>query len=322
MKTKINLMGSVRNWLTLSALKLAIVLAPAGLLVAGTNPATITVNVSPNPWANQSQPLTVSVTVTGSAGPGTGAIELKIDNASSGTTVPLSGGGASFTVPSATYNIPAPNLGAGQHTIGVDYSGDSNYLPQASSSNSVSLTVSGPQLVLTPPCTVASLTGGFAYGVAGFTGKLGPAAQFGRLLFNGAGGFANTFSIDTNNIDVRLQVTNGTYTVSSDCSSATLIFHGNPTACVFMNVSFNTPSPNNSFTLGIMPLAPPLGSQSPAGPLGAPVVGPTVVTADGVLSCTDGDAEFIAGTNGYPPGTQTHNAGQLISTLIGFMNQQ
>jgi len=144
----------VRKWLTFSALKLAVILAPAaGLLVAGTNPATITVNVTPNPW-DQSQPLTVSVAVSGSAGPGTGAIELRIDGMTAGTHIPLtvpSGGAAgvaSFTVPDAAYNIPSPNLGAGQHTLGVDYAGDSNYAPQGAVSNNVTFSVSAPSTTI------------------------------------------------------------------------------------------------------------------------------------------------------------------------------
>ena len=138
----------MRNWLTLSALRLGILLAPvAPFLQAGTNPATITVIASPSPWTNQAQPLSVQVTVSGSLGTPTGSIKLYIDNGGVGGLIPLSGGSASFTIPDATYNIPSPNLQPGSHTIGVAYTGDSNYLAQAASSNNTTITISGATLV-------------------------------------------------------------------------------------------------------------------------------------------------------------------------------
>jgi large repetitive protein len=135
----------VRNWLTLSVLRAAILLAPvAPFLEAGTNPATITIVATPSPWTNQAQPLSVQVTVNGALGAGTGSIMVYIDNASLGNMIPLSGGGVTFTIPDAAYNIPGTNLQAGTHTIGVAYSGDSNYAGQAPTSNNTTFTVSGP----------------------------------------------------------------------------------------------------------------------------------------------------------------------------------
>lgn len=134
----------MRNWLTSSVLKVAILLASAApFLEAGTNPATITVTPTPNPWTDQTQPLSVQVTVTGGVGTATGSIKAYIDNAGVGSVIPLSGGSVTFTIPSSTYNIPSPNLQQGTHTIGVAYSGDSNYLAQGANNNAAQITVAG-----------------------------------------------------------------------------------------------------------------------------------------------------------------------------------
>ena len=164
----------MRNCLTLSALRLVILLAPvAPFLEAGTNPATITVNVTPTTWADQTQPLSVQVTVTGASGPGSGSIKLKIDNTADGNVITLNGGSASFSIPDPTHNITSSVLQTpGTHGIGVDYVGDSNYLSQGYNANYTTIKVTGPtstdlsarsstQLVIGQPVVlIATVTAG------------------------------------------------------------------------------------------------------------------------------------------------------------------
>ena len=191
--------------------------------------------------------------------------------------------------------------------------------------------------MLLPPCTPASLNTSFGYLLSGFTAKTGPTGQVGSLIFNGTGGLTNTFDVvdDPNFFSlftVRGQVTQGSYTISSDCSGATLILHGNPAPCIFVNVVFNVPPPFNAIGLGILPLGPPpLGSQSPAGPLGAPVAGPSFLGTDATLSCTDSDANIFPGKpptpippalRGTPDGTTFASFNFPLSLYTGFMIQQ
>jgi len=198
--------------------------------------------------------------------------------------------------------------------------------------------VAHAQLVLVPPCTAASLNTSFGYLLSGLTGKTYITGQAGSLTFNGNGGFTNTFDVvDTPNFisvtDVRGQVTQGTYTISSDCSTGTLIFHGNPAPCIFVNVAFNVPPPFNAVGLGILPLIP-LGSQAPVGPLGAPVSGPSFLGTDATLSCADSDANVFPGNGlvpvmpigqglrGTPDGTSFGSFNFPLSLYIGFMIQE
>jgi len=168
--------------------------------------------------------------------------------------------------------------------------------------------VAHAQLVLTPPCTAASLSGGFGYAVGGYLGGnfYNTALQEGRLNFDGMGHFTNTYSNNTtqsngNFLVTRGNVSAGTYTISSNCLTATLIFHGNPNPCVFYTASFN--------------LVPPavilLGTLTP-GP-------PVSLLADATLACTDADATAIAPAKGIGfPGS----GNILTSTFTGDMIKQ
>jgi uncharacterized protein (TIGR03437 family) len=131
-------------------------LAPLGLTVlftavamAGTNPATITMVVpSPIPYL---QPFTMQVIVTGAFGPGTGQVELVIDNTTYFPNVILdTTGKATIAVPGP--QIPQTELGnvlaPGIHSVGVIYSGDSHYLAQLFTANQVPQAIS-PLLTLT-----------------------------------------------------------------------------------------------------------------------------------------------------------------------------
>jgi len=189
----------VRNWLTLSALRLAIMLAPAAaLLQAGTNPATITVVATPSPW-DMTVPLNVQVTVSGAQGPGTGAIKLQFDNATIGTsTIPLSGGSAAVTIPDATYGIVAPSgLVPGTHTIGVIYGGDSNYLAQAGSSNAVAITIIPP-----PAPTSTTLSASATQVVIGqavtFTAIVSSVSATGTVTLTDNGGLVSLGTVNLN----------------------------------------------------------------------------------------------------------------------------
>jgi len=203
--------------------------------------------------------------------------------------------------------------------------------------------------VLLPPFTAASISGSYGYMISGaiFNERIQPIpnttvpnlyAQVGELVFDGKGGFTNSFDVDEVSliegytVDNRGQVTQGSYFFSDPTSPvATLIFHGKPLPCVFISAAFNTPPPFNATGLGILPLTPPLGSQSPKGPLGAPVAGPSFLPSDAALSCTDTDGEVFAGKppipippalRGTPDGTSFGSFGFPISTFTGVMTQQ
>jgi large repetitive protein len=121
---------------------------------ARTEP-TIDIVVTPSPTV-LGQPLSVAVTVTGSAGAGTGFVELQVNGNSYGGFVALAAGGmATLSIPGE--GVPSPStilpIAAGScttpgapapNTVGVLYSGDANYLP---STAAVCLAV-GPSLAV------------------------------------------------------------------------------------------------------------------------------------------------------------------------------
>jgi len=173
------------------------------------------------------------------------------------------------------------------------------------------------QLVLTPPCTAASLSGGFGYELRGTIGgfflppPIPPNKAFddvrtrvGLLNFNGTGGFTDTFSEEVNGPkdvtqSTRQNVTQGTYTISSDCKTGALIMHGNvdQSDCVHVAVAFAP----TVILLGELPPPPPLVAAFPLVPF----------ITDAALSCTDSDAQV------WNSLTQTFSSG-----YTGTMTQQ
>jgi hypothetical protein len=82
--------------------------------------------------------------------------------------------------------------------------------------------------------TAASLVGGFGYELRGFEGNpfSGAVSQIGRLNFDGSGHFTNTYTVDYQGFNEGCDTSQGTYTISSDCTTATLIFLAtSPLAC-------------------------------------------------------------------------------------------
>ena len=71
------------------------------------------------PSSTYGQSVSFTVTVSGGGPTPTGTVQFLVDGTDFGTAVTLAGGSA--TSPSTTL------LGAGNHTIEADYSGDSNY---------------------------------------------------------------------------------------------------------------------------------------------------------------------------------------------------
>jgi hypothetical protein len=137
-----------------TAVVLPLLLAPSAQ--ARTEPA-INVVVTPSPAA-VGQPISIAVTVSGPGGPGTGFVELQVNNTTYGGSVALAAEGtASLSIPGS--NVPNPStilpIAAGScttpgapapNTVGVLYSGDSNYFP---STAAVCLSV-GPALAASP----------------------------------------------------------------------------------------------------------------------------------------------------------------------------
>jgi hypothetical protein len=175
---------------------------------------------------------------------------------------------------------------------------------------------------LTAPCTAASLTGGYGYELRGFTNTIigntpfgpGPVAalvatQVGRLYFNGDGTFSNKatftsgFSGNGSFYEDIWEVTQGTYTISSDCTTGTLIFHGEgaPFRCVHLAVSF-------SLQVGL------LGNLKYG--QGLPILAVTPFFADAALSCTDSFAEAFVPSPGPP------SPPQFVSSYTGTMAVQ
>jgi hypothetical protein len=89
--------------------------------------------------------LTIAVSVVGNSVPPGGSVKLAVDDVAQGAFVTLVNGTATFTILVNT----TTTLVAGSHLIGVLYSGDSHYSPQASSSNDVRLTVTQAPTVTT-----------------------------------------------------------------------------------------------------------------------------------------------------------------------------
>ncbi len=284
----------MRNWLTLSALRLGILLAPvAPFLQAGTNPATITVIASPTPWTNQAQPLSVQVTVSGSLGTPTGSIKLYIDNGGVGGLIPLSGGSASFTIPDVTYNIPSPNLQPGSHTIGVAYTGDSNYLAQAASSNNTTITVSGATLVnlsvpntqpvLGQPLTITATVSIGATGVVDFIDNGSQVLATLPVIGNQAVWPGVTLTLGTHQISARYDGDANFSAVSSNAVSVTV---------------------NKANTTTVL-TSPPNGSAATVG-TGVTLTAQVAVQSPGVATVT-GAVQFL--DNGHPLATVNLSGG-------------
>jgi Pro-kumamolisin, activation domain/Bacterial Ig-like domain (group 3) len=118
---------------------------------AATDSVTITPGVTTTTVTSSSgtAPLGQSVTFTATASPSltglpapTGTMKFLIDSLAQGSPVAMTNGSAQFTTSS---------LAIGPHTIQAQYSGDSNY---ASSSGSVSETVSSPVTATANPTTI------------------------------------------------------------------------------------------------------------------------------------------------------------------------
>jgi hypothetical protein len=134
--------------------------------------------------------------------------------------------------------------------------------------------------LFTPPCTAASLTGGFGYELRGTIGGFlltnlsfdDARTRMGLLTFDGAGHFTDIFTESVFYSVTRQNQTQGTYTISSDCTTGTLIMHGNNDQedCVHVAIAF-APTP---ILLGTLVPGPPV-----------------LFLADAALSCTDSDAK-------------------------------
>ena len=119
-------------------------------VVVGRAPTTTSVGASPNP-VTAGQPVTIMTTITPAAATGTVTFS---DNGTTLGTATLANGSASMTTSA---------LAAGQHSLGVAYGGDSNFL---ASSGSFTLTVNPPPpapLQITSPASIPSGTVGQAY---------------------------------------------------------------------------------------------------------------------------------------------------------------
>jgi hypothetical protein len=138
--------------------------------------------------------------------------------------------------------------------------------------------VAHAQLVLTPPCTAASLSGPFAYRLAGsiLKGKDDYRARVGILTFDGTGNLTDTFNeaVEHNGTQVQTieAVSQGTYTISGDCKTGTLILHD----------GFDTPDAVH-FAVKFTPTKLAIGTLLPGPPI--------TLSTDAALSCTDSDAQ-------------------------------
>jgi hypothetical protein len=120
-------------------------------------------------------------------------------------------------------------------------------------------------------CTNASLVGGWGYELSGMI-TLSPwyqqfRAEAGLFTFDGAGNFTLTDTVSINGTVTRGQLSQGTYTVNSNCTG-TLAVHRDPQV-VHFTFQLATTSP---VLLGTFPI-------------------PTIMPTDMALQCTDPDAE-------------------------------
>jgi len=178
-----------------------------------------------------------------------------------------------------------------------------------------------------PPCDVTSLKGGFGYELFGVSpsalvvnGIPILAAQVGRWYFNGDGTLTDIFTNNFIGFQYNTQeASQGTYTISSDCTTVQLIVHGEWAAYSF---AFG---PIGSLlcvhiTANITPTGVALGSLVYG--KGLPTVSPSALPADASLTCTDqvneifhgGIPPLVPGGKPIPPG--------YFSTFTGSMTQQ
>lgn len=110
--------------LTYSTAGFLLSLIAAAPLFGGANPVTVSIvpSASPAPPPSNSQPLNIVVTLSGTAGTPTGTVKLWVDGVGDGGFTALDGTGShTFTITDASIFNP------GNHQVGIDYSGDSNY---------------------------------------------------------------------------------------------------------------------------------------------------------------------------------------------------
>jgi hypothetical protein len=297
----------VRNWLTRSALKLAILLAPAaGILHAGTNPATITVTASPSPW-DMTVPLNVSVTITGGVGAPGGGFKLIFDNATIGTSViPASGGTIGVTIPDSTYGIVTPSgLLPGSHTVGVIYSGDSNYQAQVSPATTVS--------IIPPPTTTqTTLTAPSTQLVVGqtvvLTAVVSSSQATGNVSFIDSNGPVQT-TIATIALSGNLAATSP-LSLSQGSHSIVAQYNGdtNFQASASNPVNITVGKANTTTTL----TSPPANSAASAG-TAITLSAQVAVQAPGVATLS-GSIQFLDGANVL--GTRTLSGGGAASMTV------
>ncbi|PWT99083.1 MAG: hypothetical protein C5B51_27915 [Terriglobia bacterium] len=227
-------------------------LAQTPVNLTGSNVPTIIVTISPSP-ATSGQPLTVTVAASGGAGTPTGTVKLAVDGTTYGDFIPLTSGGVSFGIPSPAFHIPDPltiGLVAGQHLLGVNYSGDANYTTQVFTVNQVALTVQQrPWVVSVIPSSGAGSAQTFAVTASD---SAGPAAisTITFLLNTGLNG-ANGCWILYNRAANTLQLANDPATgFSAPITIGTLTAVSN-SQCTLNAATASTSTTGNNLTVNI-----------------------------------------------------------------------
>ena len=268
---------------------------------AKTQP-TVTLAVSSNPAA-MGQPLAITVTVSGPSGPGTGSVQLTAHSSPYGTNYSLVSGTVTIPIPDASHGVPDSSniFFVGPNTVGVLYSGDTNYLAKFANTD-ISVI---PGLVISPTAVV--------YGQAvTYTATVGQGDTGGVTFFDGTTNLTPTPAPITGNTAQYappLPIATGTHTITAVyngiSSNPTLLAVGR--ALTTTGLSYVQNGTSVVLTATVKPVAP--GSGAPSGTVqffnGNTLMGTVTVAgsqaqlgasnfAGTVLASYSGDGNFAA----------------------------
>jgi uncharacterized protein (TIGR03437 family) len=275
---------------------------PTFTVAPGTaTPSFVLTPPSPTPVPIGSGPLTIAVTLSGTLGTPTGSVKAVVDGTAYGAFVNLTNGSATFTSPG---QIPTTVLTPGNHTVGVDYSGDSNYAALAPGS--------GPpnpiSFVVTTVNTTTTITAPLNNGAAVFgqsvtlTAVVAPVAPGTGIPASSVQFFDGTASLGTVALD-------GAAHASLTLSGLTLGAHSF-TAQYAGNATFNasTTASITAFTVGKASTSTSLAAS------GAILTATVTVNAPGAGSPT-GTVTFQGPGGSLGSATLVASGGRFTATL-------